>query len=339
MANISHLMRRGYAALEALYEPDRTILVGASLAFPTRVFEETHPGAPAATVHLSPSIFRSATDPSRLPVGPDMARLPAWLQRGLWHLIDRFAIDPVIAPALNTWRAELGLPPIARVFDRWMHSPQRVIGLFPDWFAPPQADWPPHTHLTGFIVDQGAGGRGIDPAIETFLADGAPPVVFTPGSANRHGAAFFRAASDASARLGIRALLVSPYADQIPAALPDGVVHVPYAPFNVLFPRAAAVVHHGGIGTCAQGFQAGVPQLLMPMGFDQPDNAARIARLGVGASLPPDQFTGDRVARALEGLLTSAAVPRRCEEIRDRMSASDALTRACEEVEGCAQPA
>ncbi len=322
-------LRRGYAAIEALYEPGRTILVGHPLAFFTRVFEDKH-GAPASTVNLSPTVFRATIDPPTLPFGPSLARWPAWLQRGLWRGIDRFVTDPLIAPALNAWRAELGLGPVSSVFGSWMHSPRRVIGLWPDWFAAPQPGWPPGTRLTGFVVDQGAGGRDLDAELTAFLDAGSPPVVFTPGSANRFGAAFFRAGADAAARLGVRALLVSPYADELPRALPDGVRHVPYAPFHRLFPRAAAVVHHGGIGTCAQGFAAGVPQLLMPMAFDQPDNAARIARLGVGASLPPKRFTGDRVARALEGLLTSVEVPQRCADIRKRMAASDALARTCD---------
>ncbi len=325
-------LRRSYAALEQLYEPGRTILVGHSLAFPTRVFEETH-RAPALTVHLSPSIFRSASDPPVVPVGPSLARWPTWLQAGFWHVVDRFVIDPLIAPGLNAWRAELGLAPVSRVFDRWMHSPQGVLGLFPEWFAPPQPDWPPRVRLAGFVVDEGAGGRALDPAIEAFLAAGSPPVVFTPGSANRQAGAFFRAAAAAAARLGTRALFVTPFADQIPPDLPADVQHVAYAPFNRLFPRAAAVVHHGGIGTCAQGFAAGAPQLLMPMAYDQPDNAMRGERLGVCAWLTPARFTADRVARALEGLLTDAGVLSKCREIREWMRERDSLDRACEAIE------
>lgn len=336
LENVALMMRRGYAAIDALYEPGRTLLVSHALAFSTRVFEERH-AAPAVSVHLSPSVLRSATDPSALPLGPDLSRWPAWLQHGFWRFVDRFAIDPLIAPELNAWRAELGLPPVSRVFDRWMHSPRGVIGLWPAWFAAPQADWPPGVRLTGFVVDQGAGGRELDADLAAFLDAGSPPLVFTPGSANRHAAAFFRAAADASARLGMRALLVSPYADQIPAVLPEGVRHAPYAPFNRLFPRAAAVVHHGGIGTCAQGFAAGVPQLLMPMGYDQPDNAARIERLRLGGWLAPAQFTADRVARKLGALLTNAEVQARSADARDRMAHSDALARTCEAVEALSQ--
>ena len=83
-------------------------------------------------------------------------------------------------------------------------------------------------------------------------------MVFTPGSANRHAVAFFDAAVEATRRLRKRALFVTAYREQLPASLPVHVHHVGYAAFSTLFPRAAAVVHHGGIGTCAQAFAAGV---------------------------------------------------------------------------------
>src|SRR5205823_3036987 len=82
--------------------------------------------------------------------------------------------------------------------------------------------------------------------LERFMANGDPPVVFTPGSANRHAAPFFRAAIEATAGIGRRALLVTSYREHLPASLPGHAHHVAYASFATLFPRAAAVVHHGG---------------------------------------------------------------------------------------------
>jgi rhamnosyltransferase subunit B len=309
LSTVAQHLRGHYELIETLYEPGRTVLIGHSLSFATRVFEETH-RVPAATVHLAPSIFRSTIEPPETPMGPALRALPHWLQRALWRALDRFMIDPLIARPLNDWRTELGLAPISRVFQDWMHSPQRVLGLFPEWFAARQPDWPPQVRLTGFVLDQGAGGLALDPSIDEFLGRGSPPLVFTPGSANRHAAAFMRAAVGASSRLGVRAMLVTPYREHVPADLPAN-----------------------AIGTCAQGFAAGVPQLVMPMGFDQPDNAARIARLGVGAWLTPARFTADRVARALEQLLTSTSVPHICRDLADRMRDDDSLGTVCEEIE------
>jgi UDP:flavonoid glycosyltransferase YjiC (YdhE family) len=158
-------------------------------------------------------------------------------------------------------------------------------------------------------------------------------VVVTPGSANRQAAAFFRAAIGATERINRRALLVTGYREQLPGLLPVHTLHVTYAPFSMLFPRAAAVVHHGGIGTCAQAIAAGVPQVVMPIGFDQPDNASLASRLGVAETIAPAQFTESRVAAALERLLSSKDVADRCQQWRDRIDRGGAVTRACDLIE------
>jgi rhamnosyltransferase subunit B len=340
---IADHLRLGYAAIEQVYEPQQTMLVGHSMSFATRVFEETH-DVPAATVHLAPSVFRSDFKQPALPSGADISAWPRWIKRALWWGVDRFVIDPRIAPPLNAWRAELGLPPVSRVFKSWIHSPQRVLGLFPDWFGDPQPDWPSALRLTGFVLsDESCAPDSTDTVsaerdketatLEHFLASGDAPIVFTPGSANRHAAEFFRTAVEATARIRRRALLVTGYREHLPASLPAHAHQVNYASFSTLFSRAAAVVHHGGIGTCAQGFAAGVPQLVMPMGFDQPDNALRLSRLGVGEGIVPAKFEPGHVSTVLDRLLTSSVVAVACRRIRESMDSANALERACDAIE------
>ena len=330
---LSAQLRRGYELIESVYEPNETILVGHPLSFFTRVFEETH-RTPAATVHLAPSIFRSDFRQPVLPTGSDISWWPRWAKRMLWWGVDRLAVDPLILPQLNAWRAELRLAPVSRVFNAWVHSPQRVVGLFPDWFGEPQPDWPSQLRLAGFVLsDEGCAPVREDARIEQFVAAGDPPVVFTPGSANRHAEAFFQTAIDATASLRRRALLVTGYREQLPSILPDHVQHASYASFSTLFARAAAVVHHGGIGTCAQGLAAGVPQLVMPMGFDQPDNAARLVRLGVGATISRSRFSPTKVAESLNHLLATETVRAKCQHWRERIADTDGVAAACDAIE------
>src|SRR4029077_17247403 len=115
-----------------------------------------------------------------------------------------------------------------------------------------------------------------------------PPIAFTFGTGMMHGARLFRASIEACERLGARGILLTGFSDQLPAPLPRLVHHCPYASFQKLFPRCAAVVHHGGVGTTAQALAAGVPQLVLPLAWDQPDNAARVKGLGVGDRLSPN---------------------------------------------------
>jgi len=330
LGTVASYLRLGYARVAEVYEPG-TVLVGHALSFATRLFEDKH-GVPAATLHLAPSIFRSDFEQPAVAPERDLTRAPRWIKRSFWWLVDRFLIDPLVVPQLNAFRRELGLPSVSRVFRHWVHSPQRVIGLFPDWFAPPQPDWPQALHLTGFPLYDESDQQQLSPALVEFLDAGSPPIVFTPGSANQNAASFFRAAIDAVARLNRRAVLLTRYTEHLPS-LPPTVLHEPYAPLSRLLPRCAALVHHGGIGTLAQGLAAGIPQLTMPMGFDQPDNTSRLLRLGVARWSEPSRFSGETAARVLDALLSDPSVAASCADHATRLKDTDALTRTCDLLE------
>ncbi len=328
----ARMMREGYDAIARIHQPGRSVLVGHGIAFHARVFEDKH-HTPAATLHLAPAVFRSDhQQPVHLP-GRDLSWMPRFMKRAMWWLVDKVFADPHMVPLLNRWRRELGLPGVSRVFRSWMHSPQRVIGLFPDWFGPPQPDWPAQLKLTGFPLFDEAGHHELDPSLEAFLQAGSPPIVFTPGSANRQADRFFAAGIEAARLLNRRALLLSRYPEQLPAKLPDHVLHLPYVPFSQVLPRCAAIAHHGGIGTCAQALAAGIPQLVMPLGFDQPDNVARLQRLGVGTFVVPSRFKGKRVADALRTLLDSGDVKTACATFARKVRDSHANERTCELLE------
>jgi len=318
------------------------VVVAHALAFGARVAHEVL-DVPLVTAHLAPTSIWSQYE------SPVMARglgainaLPRPLKRALLAISDRLA-DRVLAPPVNRFRRELGLSPVRQIVSRWWHSPQRVVGLFPDWFAAPQRDWPPQVTLTGFPLYDERGATAVPPDLDAFLNEACaaddPPIVFAPGSGNQQARAFFAAACEACRRLGRRGVLLTRYTGHLPAPLPPGVMHADYAPFSAVLPRAAALVHHGGIGTAAQALAAGRPQLVMPMTFDQPDNAARLQRLGVGRWLPPYRFRGAAVARELRALLESAAVVRRCAEVARRFDGSDPVGRTCQVIEGCGRGA
>ena len=311
-------------------------VVAHPLAFGARVAHETL-GVPLVTLHLAPSSIWSLQQP---PVPSRwIGSIDAWprLARRLFlGLGDRLA-DRVLAPSLNRFRAEVGLAPARHVASRWWHSPQRAIGLFPNWFAAPQPDWPSQLSLTGFPLYDEQGVSQVPADLEAFLGEaeaaGDPPIVFAPGSSNRQATRFFAAAAEACQRLGLRGVLLTRYAGQLPSRLPREVRHASYAPFSAVFPRAAALVHHGGIGTAAQALAAGRPQLVMPMTFDQPDNAARLVTLGVARALAPSDFSGTNVARQLSSLLQDDAVGRRCTEIARRFDSDDTIPRTCDLIE------
>src|SRR4029077_19510790 len=129
---------------------------------------------------------------------------------------------------------------------------------------------------------------------------------------NRAASQFFAAALNAARRLACRALFLTRFPEQLPATLGSDAWHEPYVPFSQVLPRCAAIVHHGGIGTCAQGLAAGVPPLTMPLRVDQPDNTTHLWRLGVARWVRPHAFRRDRVASALGMLVGNPRISERC---------------------------
>jgi rhamnosyltransferase subunit B len=314
-----HWAREAIAPIRAEVVRGDTVLVAAGVAFGARIVAEAQ-GVPLVTVQLQPAAFMSADDrplmDARLRF---LQKWPRWAWRGLFSLVHK-VIDSKLAGPVNALRAELGLrEPVHGIMREWWMSRERVLALFPDWYAPRRADWPPQTVLTRFPLYDG--DAPLDPAAEQFLAEGPPPLLFTPGSANMWARPFFEAAAAACRHLGRRGMLVSGYAQHVPETLPPGVRRFDALPFSRIFARCAAVVHHGGVGTSAQGLAAGVPQLIMPMAHDQPDQAQRLKRLGVGDYLLPKDFHGDAVAARLRHLLASDNTASACLRAKALMAA------------------
>jgi rhamnosyltransferase subunit B len=320
-----------YRLIEAHADRD-TVLAASSISLGARVAQEKL-GIPTASVHLQPIVIRSRIEQGMFGNVRISKSQPMWLKRAFYALVDWLAIDRVVKRPLNEFRASLGLAPIARVLDRWVHSPQCVIAFFPDWFAPPQADWPPNTHQVGFPLWDGAGVSRADPALEEYLASGAPPVIFTPGSAASTMQRYFHQSVEAVRSLGLRAMLVTNFASQLPRDLPDGVRAFGYLPFSEVLPRAALMVYHGGIGTLAQTIKAGVPHLVVPSSHDQFDNGWRIERLGLGRSVPQPRFDAARAAREIAGLMGDGALRQRCAAFAARMDSRAPLARAAALIE------
>ncbi|MCA9000145.1 MAG: glycosyltransferase family 1 protein, partial [Planctomycetaceae bacterium] len=314
---------------------EQTLLIGSAFGFAPRLAQEKH-GIPFVTVHLQPAAFWSVFQSPRLPNMLSGIRVPHWLKGLQYNLGERFVLDRAALPVLNPFRRKLGLPPVKRI-TRWWHSPECVLGLFPEWFAAPQPDWPDHVHLCEFPLWDPADQQPLSEELLMFLEDGEPPVVITPGSGNQHGKEMLREAMEACHQLGRRTLLMTRYSHQWPSPLASGAAAFPFAPFSKLLPRAAGIVHQGGIGTTSQAMRAGIPQLIMPMCYDQPDNAERISRLEIGKELVPKQFRRDRIANALGPLLSSPLIDAACRQISDRLAAETPYTRALSTIEELCQ--
>jgi rhamnosyltransferase subunit B len=312
------------------------VVMAPPLLFGARLAHEKL-STPLVTAYTAATMLRSCDNPLTMAHW----RVPSWVPRAAraaaWRALDTFKLEPMVAADLQSIRQSLNLPALHQsVFGEWMHSPQAGVTLFPDWFAPAPADWPPQIKQAGFPLYDGDSGAGLAPRLSQFLDDGEPPVVFTPGSAMGHGRAFFEAAVQSCMALGQRGILLTHDASQLPPDLPPGVQHFTYAAFGLLLARVRALVHHGGIGSCAQALRAGLPQLLTPMAFDQFDNAMRLEILGVGACLKKGNLHFGNMTSQLQALLASASVARACKEAATKIRKDDALVTICDVLESAA---
>jgi rhamnosyltransferase subunit B len=308
--------------IEENLKPD-SVLVGSTLAFGSRLAQEKH-NRRGSTIHLAPSCIISAHDPMAMPGLGFVPTLPYSMKHLLMSTIDKFWLDQTCLKDLNKIRRHNGLPPVNSVMRKWMHSTDQVIGAFPSWYAQVQPDWPPNTVLTGFPVYDRPEDQTLSPELESFLSAGEAPVVFTAGSAMAHSKKHFETAVAATQKAGLRAVLVSAFPEQIPQNLPTTILHVSYAPFAVLFPRACIVQHHGGIGTSIQGLAAGVPHIVTPFAHDQFDNAFRLQRLGVAREI--NRLDSELWARTLTSLRENPSIQSDCRRTKMLMDDSPPAT-------------
>lgn len=306
------------------------LLLAPVTAFGARLAREKA-GIPLVTVHLQPAVLLSSHDTPV--IVPSLHFLLSLLPAPLKRLLFRFGPNPVdlfAGPALRRLCLSHAISPPRRFFNEWWDSPDGSLLLFPEWFAPPQPDWPQPRLQTPFPLEDLASENPLPPDLQAFLSrhHDRPPVVFTAGSANVQAAPFFCAAAAALEKLRRPGVFVTRDLAQLPHPLPSSIFAASYTPFGPLLRHSAAFVHHGGIGTLSQGFSAGIPQLLMPMAHDQPDNARRLVRLRAGAFLNPSRFTPENVSRTLASLLNDPLVLENCRQLAVRSSASQASAAA-----------
>ena len=329
-------------ALRASYEDFEAIVSGADLVlshpitFAVPLAAERH-GVPWLSTVLAPLSFFSRYD---FPVVPPLteltraARLAPWTARAM-RALSRAATRSWTAP-VDALRRDLGLAPSGHPLFEGQFSPLGTLALFSTVMGRPQLDWPVRTTVTGFVFYDGHGHLPTD--LARFLDAGDPPIVFTLGSTAvgaRGSEAFYADSVSAALVLGRRAVLLvgRREAGRPQSPLPDTIIVVDYAPHGELFPRAAAVVHHGGAGTNGQGLRAGRPALIVPHAHDQPDNAWRATRIGAARSVPARRYSARRAAAELDRLLTASRYATAAAEIGRCVRAEDGVATACEAIE------
>ncbi len=269
--------------------------------------------------------------PMQFSLGRGYNRLTYALGQQLaWHPFRR---------SINAFRQRLGLPPASFWWGNIRRMAQEripVIQGFSEHVIPTQPEWGDHIHTTGYwMLDEPA----LQPSdtLLKFLEAGDPPVFIGFGSMPvPDPAGTTRLILDALEHCGKRGILHAGWAKLGTPALPETVFALDYAPYGWLFPRMAAIIHHGGSGTTGFALRSGAPSMVVPFTADQPFWGRRTHELGVGhAPIPFAKLTVENLARAIQTMLADAAMQRQARQLRDAMAAEQGVERAVERIQGC----
>lgn len=261
----------------------------------------------------------SAQDPAFVPLIP-IHKLVSWLGEERYRSLFRWLRNvgrPFLYPLDDRAKAAGCYDPERNPIFEGTWSPRGTIVMIPPQMMrnPLPTDLPGPVKYAGFSFFDG-GTKPLSPELEAFLAQGEPPVVFSLGSgAVANASDFYQDWSRMCSKLGVRALFLS--ADhEMAKDFPPTQMLVPWVSVSALFPRCKAAVSAGGIGMCGHIVRAGIPQIIVPFNFDQPDNAARLARLGTCIPVVPGKAHGAVMEAALKTLVTDEAMQQRARQLK-----------------------
>lgn len=244
------------------------------------------------------------------------------IEEGLWgEIIPKIeekakndTFDRLVRPLINPVRKELGL-------SEWtindlpdMDSSPSILALFPQWLKPNPGDWPKQLVNTGFILGDSA-NTDDGQRLEEFIVQYGSPMVFTFGTGIPVTSQLVDKIRHVCRIVGRSGVFVAH--SQAEKLMDNGsypVLTLSSAPFSYLFSRAALVIHHGGIGTCAQALACGVPQVISPYTFDQPDNAYLLWKLGLSNALDFLNDSVEQISSIVNDVMLSETVLHKVKE-------------------------
>ena len=243
-----HKIPAQYKIFADLANDGDTIFVASPAVFGARLAHETH-SRPIVSLVLQPWMVASSIAPPTMPAKLTLPRwAPGFIKAAYWELIEGVGYG-LVGRHLNRFRKQLGLPPVWRVFHWWL-SPQRIIGCFPDWYGQPQKDWSPLIKLAGFPMFDPHSDSELPDDLLDFIRAGDPPIVFTFGTGMTHAAHVVWVRDRSVPKAQSPRDLRDAFRRATPQPLPRQ--HVHHCPRRsvrkALFPRCAAIVHHGGVG-------------------------------------------------------------------------------------------
>ena len=272
-------------------------------------------GVPYGTLTTTPSVWMSA---EKLPHYGHL-ELPVWLHKWIIKLA-RISLGKILQRRFRSTCRKLSLPLEYVSWNNLFDGAMVNLGAWSNVLRAKAGDDPPRSYICGFFRDEGVvGWDNVPDDVEQFMAKENKPVVVGMGStASLHGDKIYETIIPACKQLNRPLLLVGAglekYNDPV-----NNILTVPFAPFGWLFPKAHAIVHHGGLNTTGEALRAGVPSIVVPFSYDQFDNAFMVEKMGAGKRLNLDKLTTEMFYDSLKSLAGDAAIYNRISMISDML--------------------
>jgi sterol 3beta-glucosyltransferase len=321
------LVQMGVEIAAAVREGDALLASEGGLALMNGIVEKY--GLRLIHINLQPQAPTREFPPISVPGLPEWMPLRGAYNRAAGRLGQRIAWS-MFGGRGNQFRAEhLGLTKQTPAKHWAMLDTTPSLMLVSRHVIPPPVDWPPHYRVTGYLFDDDDTWEAPQDLLN-FLNEGEKPVYLGFGSMrDRKSEATTRLVLDAIKSSGQRAILLSGWAGIGATDMPKGVFLLNYAPHSWLFPRMAAVVHHGGAGTTGAGLRAGVPSIVVPYFGDQPYWAQRVYDLGVGTKpIPRTKLTAEKLAAAIHEATSNRDMQAKAKSLGENIAAEDGVGEA-----------
>jgi UDP:flavonoid glycosyltransferase YjiC (YdhE family) len=342
LRQVDLILRHGYdpvapamlrAAQDLVTRSD--MVVGHFFAYPLRIAAE-QAGVPAAT-----ATFVHNCIPTRERAAPGLPDLGSWSYTPGWRLV-AFILDRVFLPRYNAQRRGVGLPPLRDTMNQaWVSPDLNLIGVSPQVCQRPN-DWAPNHVVCGFLKSaESAPARALPSALQEFLATGDAPVFFGFGSmmpeqAQAHARETIALWVRTVSGLGCRAVFQLPTAflQLVPQA--PRIFAVDWTDHRSLFPRCAAIVHHGGSGTTQSALQAGRASVVVAHIADQPFWGQELQRLRVaGPTQRRHRLRPQRLQAAIRVVLDHPELARNAARLGAAMAQEEGVRVAISAIEQC----
>lgn len=345
IAKTSNPLTQGKVIFDHLFEPVSHQLYEAAIDLCGRcdllvrhlVLYQSHAAATLADRTVVSVSFTHGLVPTRTLTPTGLPNLGAWGNVLGWKLA-RFGLNRLMLPDINRFRRRVGLPIHQDVMtEAWPSSRLNLIGVSPSLCQPP-SDWPNHHRVTGFL-EVASEQEALSDETHAFLNHGAPPVFMGFGSLMPRAPQLLDESvailRDAAARVGSRAIIHVPPGSHVPVGRQGDVLVVGRGSHAALFPKCAAIVHHGGAGTTHTALKAGVPSIVVPHIADQFFWAEELERVGVAvATIRRSALTAEGLAACIRVTLADDGLRRRAQELARHIRAENGVETAVDLIEG-----